>query len=109
MSEVLTADGLTSTIMLAPIVSNIEYPVLKKLGKKSIRKFLSDRDTYVREIEERSAQGNGAIGRPVSLTFSIDPFVLESLVELQQFGADIANVASMTDAVYVHGSKSTEI
>jgi hypothetical protein len=80
MSEVLPADGLTPTITLAPIVANIEYPVLKKLGKKSIRKFLSDRDTYVREIEERSTQGIGAIGRPVSLTFSIEPFVLESLV-----------------------------
>jgi hypothetical protein len=43
MSKIPPADGLTPTITLAPIMANIEYQVLKKLGKKSIRKFLSDR------------------------------------------------------------------
>jgi hypothetical protein len=99
MSEVTQADRLTRTITLAPILANTEYPVHKTLSKKSIRKFLSDRDTYVREIKEQSEQGNGAVGRPLSLTFSIDPFVLKSLVKLQQFGAYIATLASVIDAV----------
>lgn len=83
-----------STTIVTPIVANIEHPVLKRLGKTNIRKFLADRGSYVREIQERSAQDNGTIGRPVSLTFSIDPHVLESLVDLRQFGADIVAFCS---------------
>ena len=88
-----------STTIVTPIVANIEHPVLKRLGKTNIRKFLADRGSYVREIQERSAQDNGTIGRPVSLTFSIDPHVLESLVDLRQFGADIVAVANVTDEI----------
>jgi hypothetical protein len=69
------------------------------LSKPNIRKFLIDRDIYVREIEERSSQDNGAFARPVSLTFSIDPQVLESILDLRQFGAEVAAVAEVTDAV----------
>jgi Reverse transcriptase (RNA-dependent DNA polymerase) len=95
-----TGDGSSAlSTVVSPIVANIEYPVLKKLGKQNIRKFLTDRDAYVREIDERSAQGNGRIGRPVSLAFSIDPSVLLSLVELQQFGAEVTKVESVTDSV----------
>jgi hypothetical protein len=83
--------------IVTPLIANIDHPVLKRLGKANIRKFLIDRDAYVREIEERSARDNGSIGRPVSLTFSIDPQVLESLVDLRQFGADNILVALVTD------------
>jgi hypothetical protein len=99
MPEGVTMGGAAPTFTLAPIVANITYPSLKKLGKQSIRKFLTDRDAYVREIQERSVQENGAIGRPVSLTFSIDPFILESLAELRQFGSNVTTVASVTDAI----------
>jgi hypothetical protein len=99
MPPIVPATGCATTTIVTPIVANIEHPVLKRLGKSNIRKFLIDRDTYVREIEERSSQDNGAVGRPVSLTFSIDPQVLESLVDLRQFGAEVAAVAEVTDAV----------
>jgi hypothetical protein len=99
MPAAVPADTGATTTIVTPIVSSIEHPVLKRLGKTNIRKFLTDRVSYVREIEERSAQDNGTIGRPVSLTFSIDPHVLESLMDLRQFGAEVDTVANVTDAV----------
>jgi hypothetical protein len=99
MPAAAPADTGVTTTIVTPIVASIEHPVLKRLGKTNIRKFLTDRVSYIREIEERSAQDNGTIGRPVSLTFSIDPHVLESLVDLRQFGAEVDTVANVTDAV----------
>jgi hypothetical protein len=99
-----SAEGSTAVEekISSPIVANIPYPLLKKLGKQNIRKFLTERDAYVREIAERSVQGNGVIGRPVSLTFSVDPTLLLSLVELRLFGAEVPTVASVTDAVLLN-------
>jgi hypothetical protein len=99
MNPAVAAGTGVATTIVTPIVANIEHPILKRLGKTNIRKFLTDRASYVREIEERSAQDNGTIGRPVSLAFSIDPHVLESLVDLRQFGAEVTAVADVTDAV----------
>jgi hypothetical protein len=98
MPPAVPAGTGVATTILAPIVANIEHPILKRLGKANIRKFLTDRVCYVREIEEWSAQDNWKIGRPFSLTFSIDPHVLESLVDLREFGAEVAAVADVTDA-----------
>jgi hypothetical protein len=87
------------TTIATPVVARIEHPVLRRLGKSNIRTFLTEREAYVREITERSAQENGSIGRPVSLSFSIDPRVLESLVDLRQFGEDVTKVSEVTDEV----------
>ena len=101
MSEGMVQGSLVSATMVSPIVAQIEYPVLKKLGKQNIRKFLTERRSYVREIEERNAQGNGTVGRPVSLNFSVDPSILESLVELGQLGPAVKSVSEVTDAVLI--------
>jgi hypothetical protein len=87
--------------MVSPIMAHIEYPLLKKPEKQNIRKFLTERRSYVREIEERNAQGNGTVGRPVSLNFSVDPSILESLVELGQLGPAVKLVAEVTDEVHI--------
>jgi hypothetical protein len=60
---------------------------------------LTERRSYVREIEERNAQGNVAVGRPVSLNLSVDPSFLKSLVKLSQLGPAVKSVAEVTDAV----------
>jgi hypothetical protein len=99
MAGVSGVGGASATIPLAPLIPNVEHPRLKNLGKQSIRRFLADRYAYVREIEERSAQVGGSIGRPVSLTFSIDPSVLGSLVDLRQFGDTITTVSLVTDEI----------
>jgi hypothetical protein len=99
MSEGIGAGLVATSTVVAPLVASIKHPVLKRLGKQNIRTFLTERDAYVREIQERSAQENGTVGRPVSLTFSIDPPVLESLVELGQFGAEVTRVDLVTDPV----------
>jgi hypothetical protein len=102
MSENTGNSLSASAAIMSPIVANIYYPVLKKLGKQNIRKFLTERHSYVREIEERTTQGNGIVGRPVSLTFSVDPSALASLVELGQFGPAVQTVASITDNVLLN-------
>jgi hypothetical protein len=61
--------------------------------------FLTERRLYVREIEERNAQGNGTVVRPVSLNFSVDPSILCNLVELGKLGPAVKSVAEVTDAV----------
>jgi hypothetical protein len=74
-----------------------DYPVLHKLGKQNIRKFIIAREAYVREIEELNAQVGVENGRPVSLAFSIDAMLLTSLVDLRRLGADIDTVDKVSD------------
>ena len=78
-----TSPIVKQTLLLS---GSVEYPVLRKLGKQNIRKFLSDRAAYVREIGERNKQNGEAKGTPVSLVFSIDPSLLASLVDLRRLG-----------------------
>jgi hypothetical protein len=80
-------------------VHTVAYPVLKKLDKQNIRKFLREREAYVREINERKAQDGITFGKPVSLTFSVDPAVLASLVDLCQLGTHIDRISIVTDAI----------
>jgi hypothetical protein len=84
---------------VANITIAIEYPVLRKLGKHSIRRFLKDRAAYVREIKERTNQEDENIGKPVSLSFSIDSSILERLVDLRQFGPNMDSVDKITEDV----------
>jgi hypothetical protein len=72
MAEAVAPNEAVGNTIITPLVANIDHPALRRLGKAYSRKFLNYRDAYVREIEERSAQDSGSIGRPVSLTFSID-------------------------------------
>jgi hypothetical protein len=55
----------------------------------------------VREINERKAQDEITLGKPVSLTFTVDPAVLASLVDsgLCQLGTQIDHINKVTDAV----------
>jgi hypothetical protein len=92
-----TVTAARSVLQTLPVVSSVEYPLLKKLGKANIRRFLRDRDAYVREIKERKDQEGQAIGKPVSLTFSIEASLIESLVDLRQFGSTIDTVEKVTD------------
>jgi hypothetical protein len=77
----------------------VEYPRLEKLGKQNIRRFLSDREAYTREIAERTTHDGNSIGRHVSLRFSIEPSFLQSLVDLRQLGESIAHISTVTDTV----------
>jgi hypothetical protein len=99
MYEGIGVGVVSTTTLVAPLVAGIKHPILRRLGKQNIRTFLTERDAYVREIEERSAQENGTVGRPISLTFSIDPPVLASLVELGQFGVEVTEVDLVTDTL----------
>ena len=97
MASTLPTESSSTTINSELLAFSIKYPILKDLGKTSIRNFLTDRKAYVREIKERSAHSPGTTGRPVSLTFSIHTPLLESLVELRQFGADITELPQVTE------------
>jgi hypothetical protein len=97
MSEGIGVGVVSTTTLVAPLVADIKHPILRRLGKQNIRTFLTERDAYSREIEERSAQENGTVGRPVSLKFSVDHPVLESFDELGQFGVDVTKVDLVTD------------
>jgi hypothetical protein len=99
MPEAIVVGVVSTTTLVAPLFAGIKHPILRRLGKQNIRTFLTERDAYVREIEERSAQENGTVGRPVRLTFSVDPPVLESLVELGQFGVEVPKVDLVTDTL----------
>jgi hypothetical protein len=50
-------------------VHTVAYPVLKKLDTQNIRKFLREREAYLREINERKAQDGITLGSPFPLHF----------------------------------------
>jgi hypothetical protein len=85
-----------STVPAFPGFSAVEYPVLRRLGKQSIRRFLLDRVSYEREIEERKKQEGITNGTPVSPVISVEASVLESLVELRLLGESTADVKDVT-------------
>jgi hypothetical protein len=80
-----------------PVLSAVEYPVLKRLGKQNIRKFLREREACEAEIAERNRQAGAQIGMPVSLKFSLDQCSLESLIDLRQFGETVDSPTLLTD------------
>jgi hypothetical protein len=92
----VSAAGQTSKQPLL-LAGAVEYPVLRKLGKQNVRKFLYDRASYVSEVEERKKQTSTITGTPVSLSFSIDASLLASLVDLRQLGDEIDTVEKVTD------------
>jgi hypothetical protein len=87
------SDAVAAPPQTLSIAHSVEYPRLKKLVKQNIRRFLSDREAYTREIAERTSQDGTSIGRPVSLRFSIEPSVLHSLVDLRQLGESIDHIS----------------
>jgi hypothetical protein len=90
-------DPVGPDLQVLPLVSAVDYPLLKRLGKQIIRKFIRDREAYEAEIEERKYQLGTSLGKPVSLKFSIDASVLESLCELGFLGPNIATASDVTD------------
>jgi hypothetical protein len=79
------------------VIGAVEYPVLKRLGKQNIRKFLREREAHEAEISERNRQAGAQIGMPVSLKFSLDQCALESLIDLRQFGETVDSPTLLTD------------
>jgi RNase H-like domain found in reverse transcriptase/Reverse transcriptase (RNA-dependent DNA polymerase)/Integrase core domain/Integrase zinc binding domain/Chromo (CHRromatin Organisation MOdifier) domain len=95
--EILSPATPAIAVQALSLTNSIQYPVLKKLGTQSIRKFLKDRAAYLREIAERTMQDGTVVGRAVSLQFSVDPSLLESLVDLRQLGEEIDTISKVTD------------
>jgi hypothetical protein len=66
------AESTTQPLQVLPVLSAVEYPILKRLGKQNIRKFIRERKAYEAEIGERNRQAGVCIGTSVSLKFSVD-------------------------------------
>jgi hypothetical protein len=99
MSEAVPALPAADQTSKQPLLlaGAVEYPVLRKLGKQNIRKFLFDRASYVREVEERKNQAGTISGTPIFPSFSIGASLLASLVDSMQLGAEIDTVEKVTD------------
>jgi hypothetical protein len=91
------AESTTQPLQVLPVLSAVEYPILKRLGKQNIRKFIRERKAYEAEIGERNRQAGVCIGTPVSLKFSVDQSALESLIDLRIFGETVGSLSVLTD------------
>ena len=81
-----------------PVITPISHPVLRRLGIEDIRRFVKDRGAYVSAIKERCQQeGSEELQKPVSLRFSIDPDILENLVEIGSLGEQVTSIDDVTD------------
>jgi hypothetical protein len=71
--------------------------ILTSNGSGALRTFVLARKKYLAQVAERKAQPGGSELQPQSLVVSIDPGLLESLVLLRTFGADITRTTSVQD------------
>ena len=78
----------------APMFTPISFPVLKKLGRRRILKFLQERDAYIRQV--RDANNQGSTHQPISLVSSVDPELLTSLINLKTF-SDVDSIDNLSD------------
>ena len=72
----------------------ISFPVLKKLGRRPILKFLQEREAYIRQV--RDANNQGSTHQPISLVSSVDPKLLTSLINLKTF-SDVDSIDNLSD------------
>jgi hypothetical protein len=80
-----------------PLFHSVAAPILKSNGSGALRTFVLARKKYLAQVAERKAQPCGSELQPQSLLVSIDPGLLESLVLLRTFRADITRTTSVQD------------
>ena len=81
-----------------PLFTPISHPELKQLGQKYIHTFLREWDRYLLCIQD-SCNSSGTTVNPIRLRSAIDVDLLQSLIELEEFGEEIDSINMLSDDV----------
>ena len=71
------------------MITPIAHPVLRKVGQYHIHRFLKEWDRYMVCVQDAAATGIGSFTGPVTFTSAIDTDLLQSLIDLDEFGEDV--------------------
>jgi hypothetical protein len=76
----------------------VQHPELDTLGQVAIRDFLKNRARYLRLVAQNN-KADGVNVTPITVVASIDPELLENLIDMEKIDAD--SVYDMTAPVKV--------
>lgn len=74
----------------------ISHPELRRLGRKNIHTFVRERARYLLRIQD--VQTSGSTINPVSLKASIDPDLLMSMIEFEEFEG-VTELSGLTEGM----------
>jgi hypothetical protein len=89
----------------ARLCSRRQYPELDTLGQVVIRDFLKKRARYLRLVAQNN-KANGINITPITVVASIDPELLENLIEMEMIDAD--SMDDCTDESVMEFLESTQ-
>jgi hypothetical protein len=71
----------------APMFQAVQHPKLDTLGQVAIRDFLKKRARYLRLVVQNN-KADGVYVTPITGMASIDPELLENLIDMEKIEAD---------------------
>jgi hypothetical protein len=83
----------------------VQHPELDTLGQVAIRDFLKKRARYLRLVAQNN-KADGVNATPITVVASIDPELLENLIDMEKIDAD--SVDYFTDESVIEFLESTQ-
>jgi hypothetical protein len=88
----------------APMFHAVQHPELDTLGQVAIRDFLKKRARYLRLVAQNN-KADGVNVKPITVVASIDPELLENIIDMEKIDAD--SVDDCTDESAMKFPEST--
>jgi hypothetical protein len=89
----------------APMFQAVQHPELDTLGQVAIRDFMKKRARYLRLVAQNN-KADGVNVTPITVVASIDPELLENLIDMEKIDAD--SVDDCTDESVMEFLESTQ-
>jgi hypothetical protein len=89
----------------APMFQAVQHPELDTFGQVAIRDFLKKRSRYLRLVAQNN-KADGVNVTPITVVASIDPELLENLIDMEKIDAD--SVDDCTDERVMEFLESTQ-
>jgi hypothetical protein len=71
----------------SPMFQAVQHPELDTLGQVAIRDFLKKQARYLRLVAQNN-KADGVSVTPITVVASIDPELLENLIDMEKIDAD---------------------
>jgi hypothetical protein len=98
-------DSGASRMDSAPMFQAVQHPELYTLGLAAIRDYLKNRARYLRLVAQNN-KADGVNVRPITVVASIDPELLENLIDMGEIDAE--SVDYCTDESVMEFLESTQ-
>jgi hypothetical protein len=103
--ELTNKDSRAARMAGAPMFQAVQHPELDTLGLAAIRDFLRKRARYLRLVSLNN-KADGVNVTPITVVASIDPELLENLIDMEMIDAD--SVDDCTDESVMEFLESTQ-